>query len=110
MTSLVATGYTHMIRQPDDLEPALLSSVGIIGPYGLLAENWSPSRNVVLTDPDAVRIERVLDDVIRRVTATLSRSFENLPDVFVLKPLSTRRVTLRVSDRGYASFRFVPED
>lgn len=110
MTSVIATGYTHRVRQPDDPEPALLSNVSVIGPCGLLGEDWSPSRNVVLIDPDAVKIEHVLDNVLRLVVATLSRSFEDMPDVFLLKPLSTQRVTLNVRERGYAPFRFVPED
>jgi hypothetical protein len=110
MTSLIATGHSHIAHRSNDLEGALLFGASALGPYELPAEDWSSRRNIVLLDPDAVRIQRVLDDVLRLVVATLSRSFEDLPDVFVLKPISTQRVTLSVRDRGYAPFRFVPED
>jgi len=85
-------------------------------PNPVAGRQWSPTegwpwyRRGVLLDADAVRIERDLDDVLQLVAVTLSTSLDNLPDVFMLGPLSTERVTLSVRDQGYAPFNFIPED
>ncbi len=110
MTSPIATSSFRVVRESNAMQAVRLSNPSIVGRQSSPTEGWPWYRRGVLLDADAVRIERDLDDVLRLVAATLSTTLEDLPDVFVLGPLSTEHVTLSVRDQGYAPFNFIPED